>query len=245
MLKILPIREKQSVDNYPYGRLRTTAYFSIEFVKGKGFRSVFQTINPKNGRLNAEKKSTYSPFLYLVLNTDNGHYETKTVGGNDYAAINKLSSFIAANAAELQMTPEMYQDVAAGLLGLLKISLTYTQAKDVKLLTDAANDTVKVLVKIIKTGENLFHEINFDEQRIREIEVEGHIALAVNIDDLDNALWKVQYYLNKLVGADKAKHLFADVTPDQWRAMAGQDREKLLTNAAAECKRIASRGACV
>jgi hypothetical protein len=51
--------KKAIVDSYPYGRLRATAFFSLEFKKGKGFRSVFQTINPKNNRLNAPKYSTY------------------------------------------------------------------------------------------------------------------------------------------------------------------------------------------
>lgn len=51
--------EKLSVDNYPYGYKKTTMFFSVEFSPSKGFRTVRQTINPKNGRLNAPKKSTY------------------------------------------------------------------------------------------------------------------------------------------------------------------------------------------
>lgn len=59
------VNQKLEVTNYPYGSLRTTAYFSIEFNPKKGFRSVFQTINPKTGRLNAEKKGTYNSVMWI------------------------------------------------------------------------------------------------------------------------------------------------------------------------------------
>ena len=71
-VKLFPTNEKITVDSYPYGRLRTTAFFSVEFKRGKGFRQVFQTINPKNGRLNAPKNGTYSNVSFLYQE-GNGH----------------------------------------------------------------------------------------------------------------------------------------------------------------------------
>lgn len=51
--------EKITVENYPYGRLQCKATFSLEFKEAKGYRTVRQTINPKTGRINNPKKSTY------------------------------------------------------------------------------------------------------------------------------------------------------------------------------------------
>ena len=48
------------VDDYPYGRQRTTAKFTIETDKQGRQRAVMQTVNPKTGRENKPKKATYS-----------------------------------------------------------------------------------------------------------------------------------------------------------------------------------------
>lgn len=49
------------VDDYPYGRtVRTQIRYWVEFKPNKGFRWVSQTVNPKTGRWNKEKASTYS-----------------------------------------------------------------------------------------------------------------------------------------------------------------------------------------
>ena len=53
-------------NDYPYGRLRCTMAFSQEFKMGKGFRSVRQSTNPKTGRVNKPKKSTYYQIMLPV-----------------------------------------------------------------------------------------------------------------------------------------------------------------------------------
>ena len=58
-------------ENYPYGNLRTTKTDWIEFKKGKGFRHMSQTINPKTGRLNNPKASTYY-YIMLLGRDENG-----------------------------------------------------------------------------------------------------------------------------------------------------------------------------
>lgn len=65
--------EKIEIESYPYGGLRTKAYFSVEFNPKHGYRSVFQTINPKTGRLNNPKKSTYVQFKRLYKDAETGH----------------------------------------------------------------------------------------------------------------------------------------------------------------------------
>lgn len=85
-LKIFPIGSVQTVESYPYGRLRCKAFFSIEFKKKQGFRTVFQTINPKNDRLNAQKYSTYTDFAFNYLCPETGHIKNgyKAWNGSKY-----------------------------------------------------------------------------------------------------------------------------------------------------------------
>lgn len=65
----------QTTTDYPYGRLRCTMSFSTEFKKNKGYRTVRQSVNPKNSRVNKPKKSTYADFYCVTENAENGHYE--------------------------------------------------------------------------------------------------------------------------------------------------------------------------
>lgn len=55
------------VDDYPYGGHRTQIRYWIETVKGKGDRFCSQTLNPKTGRWNKPKKSTYTPVRFMTL----------------------------------------------------------------------------------------------------------------------------------------------------------------------------------
>ncbi len=61
------------VPDYPYGRLRCKIWFWIESDPKKGFRFISQTENPKNGRINAEKKSTYCALAGAMFLDEKGH----------------------------------------------------------------------------------------------------------------------------------------------------------------------------
>jgi len=65
------------VDDYPYGfRLRCKIRYWLEYKKGKGFRFMSQTTNPKKpGEIwNKPKASTYTLGLVVMLeNPENGH----------------------------------------------------------------------------------------------------------------------------------------------------------------------------
>lgn len=62
------------VDDYPYGfKLRTSIFYWIESKEGSGDRFCTYTINPKTGRPNKPKCGTYSTFIYMYLDDDNGH----------------------------------------------------------------------------------------------------------------------------------------------------------------------------
>jgi hypothetical protein len=69
------------VDDYPYGRSRTQIRYWIESVKNKGDRFCAQTLNPKTGRWNKPKKSTYSAVLAMYLEEQpDGRMFVKTTG---------------------------------------------------------------------------------------------------------------------------------------------------------------------
>lgn len=79
------------VKEYPYGRLRTSMFYWIETIAKKGDRLVQMTINPKNGRENAPKKSTFSNLMVLFINSENDHIQVDSLG--IYAKPEQLASF--------------------------------------------------------------------------------------------------------------------------------------------------------
>jgi hypothetical protein len=94
ILETIPTTEKITVDSYPYGRLRATAFFSLEFNPKKGFRSVFQTIDPKNGRVNKVKNSTYYPMMLMYKETETEHIKYNAYWFNGDKETNKGCAFM-------------------------------------------------------------------------------------------------------------------------------------------------------
>lgn len=64
------------VDNYPYGGHRTKMAFWLEYNprKNGGYRLVSCSLNPKTGRWNAPKPSTYCPIAAMYLD-EKGHVQ--------------------------------------------------------------------------------------------------------------------------------------------------------------------------
>jgi hypothetical protein len=75
------------VADYPYGfRLRTQIRYWLEQAPKKGFRFVSQTMNPKNGRWNAPKKSTYIEYAAVMYKNAEGHVHWTGIGPYTNAA---------------------------------------------------------------------------------------------------------------------------------------------------------------
>jgi len=108
----------QETNNYPYGYLKTTAFFSLEFKKSKGFRSVFQTINPKTGRINNPKTGTYSP-LMVMIEKENGHFSYIHGDFNGAEAINRDARFVYEHFD--LFTPEQIEYFYLHILLMLKV----------------------------------------------------------------------------------------------------------------------------
>jgi hypothetical protein len=92
------------VDDYPYGRERTKAKFSVETMKNGNQRGVMQTLNPKTGRWNKPKKTTSGSKVKIVqadgrtyIATDHGsHIEMQSAAGFKSAG-NAFSEGFARN----------------------------------------------------------------------------------------------------------------------------------------------------
>lgn len=122
-VEIFHTSEKITVDSYPYGRLRATAFFNVEYKPKKGFRSVFQTINPKNGRLNAPKYGTYSPAEFCYK-TQDGHVHWYGLGMNGADELNTAFHFMA-DFSEI-FTPEQLRYVIGFAFMMVKVDAKAT-----------------------------------------------------------------------------------------------------------------------
>lgn len=172
MKTILNINEKHEVKNYPYGRLRTSAFFSIEFDRKKGFRSVFQTINPKTGRLNAEKKSTYSRFAYLFIEEGTGHIKNGGYSINGNEAVNAVFTFLHEHKATLSLSNEMLESICLSALATIKVGAAYTHCSKEKLI-EVINPAVTTLVAMLKEQKyDRLDKIQIDLEKIKQLEKE-------------------------------------------------------------------------
>jgi hypothetical protein len=162
--------EKVVVDNYPYGSLRTKAIFGIEFKDKKGFRSTFQTFNPKTGKLNAVKNSVYYPLRFLYKD-ENGHVKSM---GADFYGFDGLNKGVKVFNENFHLfTPEqvkyiyglIYAKCRADINGIV----TYCNSKweELKPLVDPF---IRLALKGYKDGNNHLSEMVLDVEAIRATE---------------------------------------------------------------------------
>lgn len=83
------------VENYPYGyTLKCKKRTWIETNGKKGDRLVTCTENPKTGRWNSPKAGTYSPFLYMYIDTENGHVQCGGLNARYVAEFPKTMQYL-------------------------------------------------------------------------------------------------------------------------------------------------------
>ena len=169
--EILSTNEVVTVDNYPYGRLQCEMTFSLEFTK-RGFRSVRQSVNPKTGRINKPKKSTYSDIMVMYKDSDTGHVKYMSISLNGDDAINTAMPFL--NKYFDKFTEDQVKHIcsclASFLVASMKASVIYCGAEleHIKPLYDTH---IKTAIKGLKTGENVFNDIKLDIGAIKAVEV--------------------------------------------------------------------------
>lgn len=94
------------VDDYPYGfRERTQIRYWLEGPKPKkGWRFVSQTLNPKTGRWNKPKASTYADWGAAMYLDGKGHVQWTSVGpySDERAVLAFVQTFPGADLRELR-----------------------------------------------------------------------------------------------------------------------------------------------
>ena len=149
-------------ENYPYGfNLRTQKTDWVEFHPKHGFRHVSQTINPKTGRANNPKKSTY--YTIGILGTDESQYVKFWACGFNGENEMKISykhlsenfdKYTGEQMEYLYITAFMYLKVHTKSMVLY----TGAQFEDIKPLIDEA--VKKIIAAINSKGAlNLWGEI--------------------------------------------------------------------------------------
>lgn len=170
-MKVFKTNEKAEVKSYPYGHLRTSAFFSLEFKPKKGFRSVFQTINPKTGRVNNPKQGTYSP-LKLMIEEDNGHISYMYGDFNGAEAINRDSMKVYENFD--YFTPQQIEFLYMHILLMLKVearAMVIYCGADLDKVKEVLNPIIDIVVEGIKSKVNLFDKIKIDLEKLNACKV--------------------------------------------------------------------------
>lgn len=162
-MTFLSTSTKVTSNDYPYGRLRCTATWELEFKAGKGFRVVFQTINPKTQRLNAPKKSTYSPVILLTQDEITGHTSSYHLNFNGVPELNKGLDFMTQHFD--LFTPEQIKEIYLHIAGMVKVSwqaiIAYCGADSNK-AKELFSPALTAAIQGFKNGGNTFQNIKVD-----------------------------------------------------------------------------------
>ena len=174
MKKLIPTFETVSVDTYPYGRLQCTATFAIEFNRKHGFRSLFQTIDPKTNRVNNPKKGTYNPIMYLSQD-ENGFVSFHSMSFYKMEDYNKVYEFLGNNMHLFTSEQKefLYNYAIVALVSTLKAYVVYNGAK-----IEHVKPFITPLVDKIKEGlrekKNVWNELCLDVEGLEKTKVEGY-----------------------------------------------------------------------
>lgn len=107
------------VDDYPYGfRERTQIRYWLESKPKKGWRFVSQTMNPKTGRWNKPKASTYADWGAAMYLDENGHVHWDGVGPytDEQQMLTFVQTFPDADMRELRKVVPAKKRLLADLI---------------------------------------------------------------------------------------------------------------------------------
>lgn len=175
-MKYIPTSEKVTVENYPYGGLRTSLFDTMEFNPKKGYRHVTQTINPKNGVLNKPKKGVYYDIMVRYYD-ENNHIKTVVfdVVRDGVKGLNKISEFLNANFN--LFSPEEIEYMYIKVLTGMRVSMySYAQYSGSKL--DDLKPFFESAIKNMNSGlkDTSINQFGFklDEEGIEGTKIEGY-----------------------------------------------------------------------
>lgn len=166
----------KEVKDYPYGfRLRTEIYYWIETVAKKGDRFCTCTRNPKNGRMNAPKKSTFSNIMALYVNSENGHIHVSSLG--IYAKPEERELFIQVVGINNLLPEQMKQwNQLNGVIVKDKDKITGDDLKDYSIKWEKHSDGTLYELKITFDRpdgislKEIFHAIkSVNQDRLKQV----------------------------------------------------------------------------
>jgi hypothetical protein len=175
-LTLVNTTEKIVSENYPYGfREKTTKTDYLEFDFKKGFRHCSMTINPKTGRENNPKKSTY--YDLMVLGTDeNQHCKSFVLNFNGSKEIQSVIDFVKVPENFALFTERQIEYIYMMLLTFSKVNakaqVIYC-GTEWEQLKPYYETPIKIMVQAVNTKgkENLFSQIVFDWVAIEDLKV--------------------------------------------------------------------------
>lgn len=171
-MKYFRTKQTATTEDYPYGRLRCTATFGTEWDKKKGYRSVFQTINPKTGRVNAPKKSTYTDIMVMYQKED-GFIGHTVFSFYDEKSNERAFTFLNENFDLFE--PEEMEYIYMKLLSHLKITAQArvmfcgADADKVVAVMDECVQLVVIGIKSKGTG-NIFPKLKIPYTELEALE---------------------------------------------------------------------------
>lgn len=166
---IRAVNEIKTVDNYPYGRLKTKATFSLEFSSKKGFRSVFQTINPKTGRINKPKKGVYHEIMYMS-DTD-GFIKFHAREFYKIEEFNNVTDFLFNNFSLFneEQRKYLYSKVVSFLKLQMYVYKVYCNVETEKSL-EIVKEPMKLAIEGFKNpNNNIFNLIKLDHVKLEAL----------------------------------------------------------------------------
>lgn len=163
----------KTIENYPYGfKLRTTKKDSVEFKPGSGFRYVEQTINPKTGRENKPKKSTYNTIGLLFEDPSTGYISFYAINPNSAESVLDACLFLSDHYN--LFTQDQIKDIAKTLYNIVladfQACVVYCGADPEKLKRFYV-DPLSVLKSIFSSGENDFHKFLVNMEGIENLKI--------------------------------------------------------------------------
>ena len=172
--RIIPTVESVTVNNYPYGSLKCEATFAIEFDPKKGFRSLFQTVNPKNGRTNNPKKGTYNSIMYLTQD-EQGFVHFNQLSFYKVQDYNKIYAFLAQNLGIFtgEQIEYIYRYAIASLAMTVKAYAVYN-GSDVNEVKAFCMPLIEKLKEGREQKRNIFGELHLDYEGLEATKKEGY-----------------------------------------------------------------------
>lgn len=159
-----------STDDYPYGRLRAHVDFGVEFKPKFGMRTAFTSTNPKTGRVNKTKNSTYSDVVVMFKDPDTGHVKWESYDVRCKESFNKLSNFMVEHYD--LFTAEEIEYIYITLLAHSKMEVhglvTWSGVSVEKALA-YIDPTVKAITKGLREKINNFSNITLDASKAEEL----------------------------------------------------------------------------